>query len=105
MSTTDLLCAALAAIPGAVAARSRFGSGANLAWRIGKREFAHLHSPTVLDLRLPRPQQAKLRGDPRAHFRGGRSEWLEIEFRSAQDVAMIAELAREAAEAASAGDR
>jgi hypothetical protein len=90
----------LAAIPGVEITHSRFGSGANRAWRVGKREFAHLHSTTLIDLRLPRAMQATLRSDPRAHFRAGRSEWLEIEFHSAQDVAMIAALAREAAIAA-----
>jgi hypothetical protein len=99
MSTTKKLCAALSAIPGVEVASSRFGSGSNPAWRVAGHEFAHLHSASLIDLRLPRPLQAKLRTDPRAHFRTGRSEWLELEFHSPADVTKIAALARQAAAA------
>jgi hypothetical protein len=102
MSTTEKLCAALSAIPGVELGSSRFGSGSNPAWRIAGHEFAHLHSASLIDLRLPRSLQAKLRADPRAHFRTGRSEWLELEFHSPADVTKIAALAREAAAAARA---
>lgn len=60
---------------------------------------AHLHSPSLLDLRLPRRLQGTLRADPRARFRAGASEWLELELRSAGDVAHIAALAAMAARA------
>jgi hypothetical protein len=100
MNVTEKLCAALAAIPGVEVGSSRFGSGSNPAWRIAGHEFAHLHSASLIDLRLPRPLQAKLRADPRAHFRTGKSEWLELEFHSPADVTAIAALARQAAAAA-----
>ena len=99
VNATDRLCAALAAIPEVEVGTSRFGSGHNPAWSIAGREFAHLHSASLIDLRLPRSLQAKLRSDLRAHFRTGRSEWLEFEFRSPADIPKIAELAREAAAA------
>lgn len=102
MNSTDRLYAALSAIPGVEMGRSRFGSGNRPAWRVAGREFAHLHSASLIDLRLPRPLQAKLRTDPCAHFRSGRSEWLEFEFHSAPDIEKIAALAREAAAAARA---
>ena len=102
MSTTEKLCAAITAIPGVEIGSSRFGSGSNPAWLVAGYEFAHLHSASLIDLRLPRPLQATLRADPRAHFRTGRSEWLELEFHSQADVTKIAALAREAAAAARA---
>src|SRR5438445_10616562 len=100
MKTTDRLCDALDGIPGVVSGKSRFGSRRNRAWTIDGREFAHLHSATVLDLRLPRKKmQAVLCGDRRARFRASASEWVELEFRSATDVAEIAALAAKAARA------
>ena len=99
MDTTDKLCAALSAIPGVEDADSSFGSGSNPAWRVAGREFAHLHSASLIDLRLPAALQATLRADPQARFRKGRSEWLELEFYSDADVEKIAALARQAAAA------
>ena len=96
MNVTDKLSATLSSIPGVEVGNSRFGSGGNPAWRVAGREFAHLHSASLIDLRLPRSLQATLRADPRAHFRTGKSEWLELEFRSPADVTMITELARKA---------
>jgi hypothetical protein len=97
------LCAAISAIPRVEVAWSRFGSGNRRAWRVAGREFAHLHSASRIDLRLPRSLQAKLRADPRAHFRKGKSDWLELEFHLPTDVSDIAALAREAAAAAGTG--
>ena len=99
MKSTDRLCDALDGIAGVVSGKSRFGSRRNRAWTIDGREFAHLHSATVLDLRLPRKMQAVLRGDRRARFRASASEWVELEFRSATDVAEMAALAAKAAQA------
>lgn len=101
MNNKNRLCAALSAISDVEIGRSRFESN-NLAWRIAGREFAHLHSASLVDLRVPRTPQAKLRSDPRAHFRAGKSEWVELEFHSQTDVAEIAALAEEAAAAARA---
>jgi hypothetical protein len=86
----------LRAIPGVAETRSRFGPGQNPAWCIDGREFAHLHSNSRLDLRLPRAIQARLRGDPRAHFRHRASAWVELEFHGSQDVADLLTLAGEA---------
>jgi hypothetical protein len=99
MDTTSELSAALSAIPGVEVGRSRFGSGSNSAWRVAGREFAHLHSQSRIDLRLPASLQSTLRGHPLAHFRSGKSEWIELEFHSPADVTMVAALAREAAAA------
>jgi len=75
---------------------SQFGSHQNPAWSVSGREFAHLHADDLLDLRLPRAIQAGLRTDPNAHFRNSTSEWVEFEFHTAEDVAHLAMLAREA---------
>jgi hypothetical protein len=77
MNAVDRLCEALGALPGVTGG----------------------HSPSLLDLRLPRRLQSTLRADPRARFRAGASEWLELEFRSPADVARIAALAAMAARA------
>src|SRR4030095_1911654 len=95
MSPNELLRTGLSALPGVEFTRSRFGPGKNPAWRIEGREFAHLHSDMLLDLRLPRAIQSRLRGDSRARFRAGRSEWLELEFHSEQDVSDFLALPRE----------
>lgn len=93
MSAVEQLCQALGAIPGVTAGRSRFAARTRRAWFVGGREFAHLHSTSVLDLRLPRRLQIELRSDRRARFRARPSEWVEIEFRSTKDVADIVALA------------
>jgi len=88
----------LSALAGVLRARSRFGH--NPAWRINGREFAHLHSDSLIDLRLPPAAQARLRNDPRAHFRRHPSPWVKFEFHTAQDVLDLLPLAQQAAMAA-----
>jgi hypothetical protein len=105
MNPTEQLRAALSALPGVVQKQSRFGSGRNPAWLIEGHEFAHLHSTSLLDLRLPRAIQASLRKDPRAHFRPHSSAWLELEFHTDRDVADLLALAQQAAAAAKQGGR
>ncbi len=105
MTPVARLCAELSAMPGVATGRSRFGTGQTLAWRVAGREFAHLHSETLLDLRLPRASQLRLRTDPRAHFRAGASQWLEMEFHSELDVSDLLVFAKEAAAAARARAR
>lgn len=95
-SLVEQLRAALAVLPDVEQSTSRFGSHRNAAWLVAGREFAHLHADDLLDLRLPRAIQASLHSDPRAHFRKSRSEWIELEFHTAEDVARIAKLARQA---------
>jgi len=97
VNASDQLRAGLSALPGVAQAPSRVGSELNPAWFIAGHEFAHLHSNSLLDLRLPPPLQARLRNDPRAHFRRHSSAWLELEFHTAQDVADLLGLARQAA--------
>jgi hypothetical protein len=100
VNASDQLRAGLSALPGVAQAPSRVGSQRNPAWFVAAREFAHLHSNSLLDLRLPLPMQSRLRNDPRAHFRRHSSAWVELEFHSAQDVADLLRLARQAAVAA-----
>jgi hypothetical protein len=100
MNASEQLRAGLSALPGVAQAPSRVGSEHNPAWFVAGREFAHLHSTSLLDLRLPPPLQARLRNDPRAHFRRHSSAWLELEFHTIQDVADLLTLARQAAAAA-----
>ena len=102
MSPIQRLQAELASLPGVSHGLSRFGSRERLAWSIDGREFAHLHADDLLDLRLPRSIQRRLRNDPRAHFRRGSSEWLEFEFHTIEDVEQLGALAREAFAAAKA---
>ena len=96
VSPTDQLRQALSALPDTEQKPSRFGSHKNAAWSVRGREFAHLHADGLLDLRLPRAAQKGLRSDPKAHFRKSASEWIELEFHTAEDVAHIALLACEA---------
>ena len=102
MDNKSTLCAALSAISDVEIGGSRFGSSSNPAWRVPGREFAHLHSASLIDLRLPRTLQVKLRSDRRAHFRTGKSDRVELEFDSRTDVAEIAALDERAAATARA---
>ncbi len=96
MSPVQQMCVELSRLPDVEESPSRFGTHRNPAWSVDGREFAHLHADDLLDLRLPRDVQARLRDDPKAHFRGGASEWLEFEFHTVEDVAHLAALAQEA---------
>lgn len=102
MSLVQQLSAALSRFPDVVLSPSRFGSHQNSAWSVSGREFAHLHADDLLDLRLPRAIQRTLRNDPRARFRKANSEWLELEFRTPEDVAQLVSLAHAAWAAANA---
>lgn len=81
-------------------APSRFG-GTGLAFRRGRREFAHFHGEAEVDLRLPRAVQRTLRGDPRAVFRASASAWLAYRLETPADLAVITRLLDAAWEAAS----
>ena len=102
MNPTEQLHRALAGLPGVELVRSRFGAAGLPAWRVAGREFAHLHADDLLDLRLPRVVQARLKSDPLAHFRAARSEWLEFEFHTEIEARHVIALAREAWAAAKA---
>ena len=96
MSPIERLHLALAGLPNVKQAPSRFGRRGKPAWSVAGREFAHLHADHLLDLRLPREVQARLKDDPRARFRKSRSEWVDFEFHTAEDVDRVVALAREA---------
>ena len=96
MSPTEQMHLALCALPGVKQAGSRLGQPGRPAWCVNGREFAHLHADDLLDLRLPREVQARLKSDPLAHFRPARSEWLEFEFHNEAEVQHVVALAREA---------
>ena len=87
---------ALCALPNVQQANSRFGQPGRPAWCVNGREFAHLHADDLVDLRLPREVQTRLKSDPLAHFRPTRSEWLEFEFHNEAEVHHVVALAREA---------
>lgn len=80
-------------------APSRFG-GTGLAFRRGRREFAHFHPDCELDLRLPRAVQRTLRDDPRAVFRPSASAWLAYRLETSEDLAVALRLLEAAWEAA-----
>ncbi len=95
MTPIARLCSELSAIPGVAIGRSRFGTGQTLAWRVADRSLRICtRRRWLLDLRLPRAGQLHLRTDPRAHFRAGASQWLEMEFDSEHDVSDLLVLAR-----------
>jgi Family of unknown function (DUF5519) len=96
MSLAAKLAAQIVALPDVREGVSRFGRSSKAAWFVSGREFAHLHADDLLDLRLPRQAQQSVKGDPRAHFRKARSEWLEFEFHHPQDIEFLVPLARQA---------
>jgi len=102
MNATEALTRRLSLIPGVVSGPSRVGNPAHLAWFTGQREFAHLHSPEILDIRLPKSVQDELRTDPRATFRQHRSAWVEFRIESKTDIDDALRLLRIAHEAAGA---
>lgn len=80
---------------------SRFNP-AHVAWFCGKREIAHLHSPTSFDARVPKPEQRAWKDDPRLVPRKSASPWMEIRIETDADVEDALRLVRLAAEAAQA---
>ena len=101
MDPTALVMQALSSLPGATQGTSKVGNPQHTAWFVGGREFAHLHSDSMLDLRLPLAVQARLRGHALARFRSSRSQWLELTFCSPEEAQFVASVAREAWAAAS----
>ena len=102
MNATEALTRRLSLISGVVSGPSRVGNPAHFAWFTGQREFAHLHSPEVLDIRLPKSVQDELRTDPRATFRKHRSAWVEFRIESEADLEDAVRLLRIAEKAAGA---
>ena len=81
---------------------SRFDPN-HVAWFLGRKEIAHLHSPTSLDARIPRAAQRAWEEDPRLVPRKSASPWMEIRIEGAADVDDAFELVRQAFEAERGG--
>ncbi len=91
-SLISLLRHKLDALPDVEEATSRFGTGRRLAWRAGSREIAHLHSNSVIDIRIP-----ALPRDDRLMPRALQSDWIECRVRSPRDAEYVVELIAQAA--------
>ena len=96
---TRALRARLARVAGIEESSSRFGKRERLAWRAGRREIAHLHSATIVDIRVPATLQKQWRGDPRLMPRPRRSDWIECRLASDEDIEFAAMLVQVAANA------
>ena len=92
-----LLRRTLEATADLVETTSRFGAAGRLAWRAGGREIAHLHSPPLVDIRLPKEVRKTYAADPRLVPRPGRSEWIECRMETPADAEFVAQLIRCAA--------
>jgi hypothetical protein len=90
----------LDAIPGVEEATSRFGTGRRLAWRAGTREIAHLHSDTVIDIRIPVARQPAMPRDERLTPRDSTSDWIECRLIESGDAEYAFELIVQAARCA-----
>ena len=91
------LRAKLAALPQVTESTSRFGAQKRLAWRAGTREIAHLHSDSVIDIRLPRKERRASAHDERLLARASRSDWVECRFASVSDTDFVVDLVARAA--------
>jgi hypothetical protein len=99
-SPVAILRRKLGAIPGVEEATSRFGAGRRLAWRAGRREIAHLHSDTVIDIRIPAARQRALPHDERLIPRDSTSDWIECRLIESGDAEYAVELIVQAARCA-----
>lgn len=100
-SLKTLLQKRILEIQGVEYKKSRFGSIS--AFYIGKKEFAHFHEGTEIDIRVTKPFIKKIKtqyqDDERFHWRYSSSDWVEFQFPKKQDLKMAVELARIAVEA------
>jgi hypothetical protein len=99
-SPVAILRRKLDAIPGVEEAMSRFGTGRRLAWRAGRREIAHLHSDSVIDIRIPAARQRALPRDERLMSREATSDWIECRLIESGDAEYAVELIVQAARCA-----
>ncbi|MFQ5986976.1 MAG: luciferase family protein [Thermoplasmata archaeon] len=85
---TDQLDAKIAALRDVIRGTSRWSD--RKAYSVAGREFAHLHGPDEVDIRLTARLQSRhkgrLRGDERVGLRQNRSEWITFTLRSTEDV-------------------
>lgn len=79
--------------PGVTEQKSKFSG--NQAFHVDGKEFAHFHSDSVLDVRVPRAHQKALKDDPRVTFRPRPADWIEFEYATDEDVDTVLRLARE----------
>ena len=77
---------------------SRFGH--SLAWRAGSREIAHVHSDSIVDIRIPATRQRALARDDRQMPRASRSDWIECRLSEPGDAEYAAALIAQAARCA-----
>jgi hypothetical protein len=99
-SPVAILRRKLDAIPDVEEATSRFGTGRHLAWRAGRREIAHLHSDTVIDIRIPAARQRALPHDARLMPRNSTSDWIECRLIESGDAEYAFELVVQAVRSA-----
>ncbi len=88
----------IAAIPGIEQTVSRYAHGMSFA--LGRREIAHFHGDTRLDVRLTceeiRKRKSSRTLDPRFVTRGSRSEWVEIRLGDLHDLEFAVSMVEEA---------
>ena len=90
----------LDAFPDVKEATSRFGSDRRLAWRAGRCEIAHVHSESIVDVRIPAARQRALARDDRLMPRASRSDWIECRLSEPGDADYVVELIAHAARCA-----
>lgn len=96
-----LLEAKILALKGVTRKKSRWMD--KDAFYIGRREFVHFHARNQIDVRLTVGYQRKysglIRGDRRIVFRGNPSEWIQVRFRTSDDVNFAFKIVRLASKA------
>lgn len=74
-----------------------------MSFALGRREIAHFHGDTRLDVRLTCEEIRKRKSsgalDPRFVTRGGRSEWVEVRLTDLHDLAFAVSVVEEAVRA------
>jgi hypothetical protein len=91
----EILRQRLNALPDVDESASRFGY--SLAWRAGSREIAHVHSDSIVDIRIPAARQRALARDDRLMPRSSRSDWIECRLSEPGDAEYAAALIAHAA--------
>jgi len=100
-AVTENLAVALCHIDGVLEGESAFKAGPGF-W-VNGTEIAHFEGEHAIDLRLTRGQigarRAELRADRRVTLRGTSSDWLTVQYRTAEDLQFVLGLAEVAAAA------
>lgn len=90
----DSFGAKLDRFAGVVRGPSRLGNTSHIAWFVEGKEFAHMHAPDLVDLRVPRSVQRSVKDEEAVILRGHPSDWMEVRLRSEVDVKLAVDLAR-----------